>query len=254
MAIRFFIILSLIFVTEAGADIYKYVTEDGVECFTDSPTRKDAVLVLKEHIPPRKFSSKKSSFSKQQTPAYLKKNAAAGRPAVAIASGIRGNLPVNGRITSLVGTRSDPIDGMLRFHNGVDIAVAEGTPVKPVAAGTVIYSGNRSGYGNRIMVEHQDGMATIYAHHSVNIATFGQQVDKDTVIAFSGSTGRSTGPHLHFEAWRDGLNVTSSFLGDAGGVQAQLPSHPNSHRPSPVRTAILPDGSILFTNFPLVHP
>ena len=143
---------------------------------------------------------------------------------------------------------------MLRFHNGVDIAVAEGTPVKPVAAGTVIYSGNRSGYGNMIMVEHQDGMTTIYAHHSVNIAALGQQVGKDTVIAFSGSTGRSTGPHLHFEAWRDGLNVTSSFLGDAGATQAQPSSHPITRGDSPVRTAVLPDGSILFTNFPLVHP
>lgn len=254
MVIRFLIIISLLCVTEARADIYKYVTEDGVECFTDSPTRKDAVLVLKEYAPPRKLSSRKSSISKQRVPAYMKKNVMTGRKAEAVASEISGNLPVQGRITSLVGMRNDPIDGILRFHNGVDISVPEGTPVRPVAAGTIVYSGIRSGYGNIIMVEHPDGMTTIYAHHSVNFATFGQQVEKDTVIALSGSTGRSTGPHLHFEAWREGVNVTSAFLADAGGGQIHSSSHEIPHRQSPVRTAILPDGSILFTNFPLVRP
>ena len=212
MTIRFCIILSLILVNEACADIYKYVTEDGVECFTDSPTRKDAVLVLKEHVPPRKFSSTRSPLAKRQASAYMKKYSPATRKAAAGALDVSGTLPVNGRITSLVGTRSDPIDGLLRFHNGVDIAVPQGTPVRPVAAGTVIYCGNRSGYGNMIMVEHQDGMTTIYAHHSVNTATIGQQVGKDTVIAYSGSTGRSSGPHLFFGVRWHGARINPQFL------------------------------------------
>ncbi len=254
MTIRFFIIVSFLIATDARADIYKYVTEDGVECFTDSPTHKDAVLVLKDYAPSPGHSSKKSLISNQQVPDYKKKNTTAGRKPEPTASGFIGNLPVQGRITSRVGLRNDPIDGILRFHNGVDISVPEGTPVRPIAAGTVVYSGFRSGYGNTIIVEHPDGMMTIYAHHSANLATFGQQVEKDTVIALSGSTGHATGPHLHFEAWKDGENVTPAFLADAGGGQSQSASPEIAHRQSPVRTAILPDGSILFTNYPLTHP
>lgn len=252
--IRFLVIISILSGTEACADIYKYVTEDGVECFTDSPTHKDAVLVLKDDVPPRKRPSKTSPASRQRVPDYMKKNATATAKSDAAPAGFSGSLPVQGRITSLVGMRNDPIDGMLRFHKGIDISVPEGTPVKPVAAGTVVYSGFRTGYGNTIIVEHPDGMTTIYAHHSANLATFGQQVDKDTVIAFSGSTGRSTGPHLHFEAWKDGENITPEFLTEAGGGQSNSASRETSHRQSRVRTAILPDGSILFTNYPLSRP
>ncbi|HET6418600.1 MAG TPA: M23 family metallopeptidase [Geobacteraceae bacterium] len=252
--IQFLVIISFLSGTEACADIYKYVTEDGVECFTDSPTHKDAVLVLKDYASPRKRPSKTSPTSRQQVPAYMKKNAAAAAKAEAAPADFAGNLPVHGRITSVVGLRNDPIDGMLRFHKGIDISVPEGTPVKPVAAGTVVYSGFRSGYGNTIIVEHPDGMTTIYAHHSANLASFGQQVDRDTVIALSGSTGRSTGPHLHFEAWKDGENITPEFLTDAGGGQANSASREISNRQNRVRTAILPDGSILFTNYPLSHP
>ncbi len=247
--IRFLIIISFLSATDAGADIYKYVSEDGVECFTDSPTHKDAVLVLKEHTP-RRHPSKKTLLAKQ-IPAYMKKNANTDDKRNAGTPETSGSLPVQGRITSLVGMRNDPIDGIPRFHNGVDISVPEGTPVRPVAAGTVVYSGVRSGYGNTVIVEHPDGMTTIYAHHSVNFASFGQQVTKDTVIALSGSTGRSTGPHLHLEAWKGGENVTFVFLSGEGSRQIQPSSHEVARGQSPVRTAIRPDGSILFTNFPL---
>ncbi len=250
---RFLIIIAFLSGTEACADIYKYVTEDGVECFTDSPPHKDAVLVLKEHTPARRHLSKKNPLARQ-LPGNTKKNVNADGKREAVTSGTSGSLPLQGRITSLVGMRNDPIDGIPRFHNGIDISVPEGTPVRPVAAGTVVYSGVRSGYGNIVIVEHPDGMTTIYAHHSVNFASLGQQVTKDTVIALSGSTGRSTGPHLHFEAWKDGENVTSAFLAGTEGGQTQPSHHGVAGGQSPVRTAILPDGSILFTNFPLAHP
>ncbi len=253
MIIRFLILISILSATEALADIYKYINEDGVECFTDSPTRRDAVLVLKEYTFPRNRSSKKSLNSRLRQPSFLGKHAAAGTKPSSAATDIGGNLPVQGRITSLVGLRNDPIDGILRYHNGVDISVSEGTPVRPVATGTVVYSGFRSGYGNMVMVEHPDGMTTIYAHHNVNFATYGQQVGKDTVIALSGSTGRSTGPHLHFEAWRDGANITADFVGNAGG-KIRASSHGAAPARSRVRTAVLPDGSILFTDKPLVYP
>lgn len=254
MIIRFCVMVFLLFATEACADIYKYVSEDGIECFTDSPSHKDSVLVMREPASSRKSSTKKSTVSKHQVPGGTKKHVMASREAVTGTCHLTGNLPVNGRITSLVGMRNDPIDGVLRPHNGIDIAIPEGTPVKPVAAGTIAYSGIRSGYGNMIIVEHQDGMRTVYAHNSANLATCGEQVDRDTTIALSGSTGHSTGPHLHFEAWKEGLNVTSDFLAYGSGEQLPSTFHEASQRRSPVRTAILPDGSLLFTNLPYVHP
>lgn len=117
------------------------------------------------------------------------------------------SLPVSGRITSSFGLRIDPIDGKLRHHNGIDIAVAEGTPVKPVLSGKVIYSGWMGGYGNCVIVEHEKGIQTVYAHNSKNLVKTGDTVTSQTVIALSGSTGRTTGPHLHFEVRKDGVAV-----------------------------------------------
>ncbi|MGC8937534.1 MAG: M23 family metallopeptidase [Thermodesulfovibrio sp.] len=114
------------------------------------------------------------------------------------------SLPVSGRITSSFGLRIDPIDGKLRHHNGIDIAVPEGTPVKPVLSGKVVYSGWRGGYGNCVIVDHGNGIQTVYAHNSKNLVKTGDTVTPQSVIALSGSTGRTTGPHLHFEVRKDG--------------------------------------------------
>jgi murein DD-endopeptidase MepM/ murein hydrolase activator NlpD len=158
------------------------------------------------------------------------------------------SLPVNGRITSAVGLRHDPIDGLLRFHNGVDIAVPEGTPVRPIAPGAVYFSGINTSYGNMVIIKHDDGMITIYAHNSLNLIRAGERVGKGTTIALSGSTGRSTGPHLHFEAWKNGENLTEAFLSrlpsDGSGFAAARP------RRDIIRTSLQADGSILFTNLP----
>jgi murein DD-endopeptidase MepM/ murein hydrolase activator NlpD len=250
MIIRFYIIFFICFGTEACADIYKYVSEDGVECFTDSPVHKEAILIIREPTPARKITSYKTVISKKQAPGNLKNPGMANRAVEADTSCPNGNLPVQGRITSLVGIRNDPIDGVPRSHKGVDIAIPVGTPIKPVASGTIVYSGNGPGYGNMIIVQHQDGMRTVYAHNSINMATSGEQIDRNTVIALSGSTGRSTGPHLHFEAWKEGFNLTSSFSGYGNGEQLHTTFREISHKKSPVRTAILPDGSLLFTNLP----
>jgi len=114
------------------------------------------------------------------------------------------SLPVKGVITSQFGLRLDPIDGKRRHHNGIDIAVPEGTPVRPVLSGKVIYSGYSKGYGNFVIVEHEDGIQTLYAHNSKNLVKVGDIVTPETFIALSGSTGRTTGPHLHFEIRKDG--------------------------------------------------
>jgi murein DD-endopeptidase MepM/ murein hydrolase activator NlpD len=254
MIIRLCVVFSLLFVTAAGAYIYRYVDDNGVECFTDSPVNKKAVRIMKDTPLHRKSTPVERTKSGKHDHGKKKTYVTASDNGVSDKSGLAVNLPVQGRITSLVGLRHDPFDGTLRFHNGIDIAIPEGTPVKPIESGLVIFSGCRSGYGNMIIVEHPDGMRTIYAHNSANLARAGEQVDKDTVIAFSGSTGRSTGPHLHFEAWKDDINVTSDFLAYSGEEQTRPVFHRTARKHSPVRTAVLPDGSILFTNLPYVHP
>lgn len=149
--------------------------------------------------------------------------------------------------------RIDPIDGKWRHHNGIDIAIPEGTPVTPAAAGVVIYSGHRSGYGNTLVVEHENGMITLYGHNSRLTASAGQAVGTDTVIALSGNTGRSTGPHLHFEAWQAGVNVTPAFM---PGSTMPLPTVKlaSSKQKSTFRKEVMSDGTILFTNLPPTAP
>jgi murein DD-endopeptidase MepM/ murein hydrolase activator NlpD len=155
------------------------------------------------------------------------------------------DLPVKGRISSTVGLRPDPINGDIRMHNGIDIAIPEGTPVRPVASGRVAYSGLQPGYGNMVIVQHEDGMISIYAHHSRNLVKTGDRVTKETKIAYSGSTGHSTGPHLHFEAWQRGMNVTSAFLPTFAGRRIEASSHASLEKTN-LRKVILTDGTILF--------
>ena len=110
-------------------------------------------------------------------------------------------------ITSGFGMRKDPFNGQPSFHRGVDLALKTGTDVYPVDEGIVKFSGWQAGYGRVVIVGHEDGTETLYAHNSTNIVTPGQRVTPDEVIAKSGSSGRSTGPHLHFEVRRDGRAI-----------------------------------------------
>lgn len=110
-------------------------------------------------------------------------------------------LPVeNGVITSGVGLRVDPFgSGKLIFHRGIDIAVPVGTPVRATRKGRIVFAGARSGYGSTVIVEHANGDRTLYGHNSIVRVQPGDLVESGTVVAFSGNTGRSTGPHVHFE-------------------------------------------------------
>ena len=103
-------------------------------------------------------------------------------------------------VTSEFGYRRDPFTGERRGHSGMDLAVPTGTSVRAALPGTVIVSAyNRGGYGYYVMIDHGGGLATLYGHCSQLLARVGQTVEAGDVIALSGSTGRSTGPHLHFE-------------------------------------------------------
>jgi murein DD-endopeptidase MepM/ murein hydrolase activator NlpD len=101
--------------------------------------------------------------------------------------------PVSGTINSGYGPRGSS------FHDGIDIAAPEGTPIQAIERGEVIYSDQLRGYGNMVILRHQGGIVSVYAHNQVNLVREGQLVDKGDVIAKVGSTGRVTGPHLHFE-------------------------------------------------------
>ncbi|GFO59648.1 peptidase M23 [Geomonas silvestris] len=109
--------------------------------------------------------------------------------------------PVEGGVvTSGIGWRPDPFGtGRMVYHNGYDIAVPLGTKVYAVEAGTVYYAGTYRGYGEMVAVDHGNGYVTIYGHNSKVLVKVGDKVDSDTVLALSGSTGRSTGPHVHYE-------------------------------------------------------
>ena len=116
-------------------------------------------------------------------------------------------MPVQGYISSYFGGRPDPFSGHAARHTGIDIATPLGTPVHAVAEGMVTFAGIRSGYGDVIEIDHGNGYMTRYAHNSKLIAHPGQRVRVGDVIADAGSTGRSTGSHVHFEVWYKGRVV-----------------------------------------------
>lgn len=112
-----------------------------------------------------------------------------------------------GWMSSAYGTRVDPFTGKLAWHAGVDFAGKQGSGIIAVAAGVVTWSGDRHGYGKMVEVDHGNGYKTRYAHCFELKASMGDIVKKGQVIALMGSTGRSTGPHVHFEVYKNGRTV-----------------------------------------------
>lgn len=117
------------------------------------------------------------------------------------------HLPVQGHVSSMFGTRRDPITGGHRFHKGVDIAAPKGSPIGAFSSGKVIFAGRQGGYGNTVVIEHADGRQTRYAHAERLMVQSGDYVRTGQTIATVGSTGRSTGPHLHFEVSQNGRQI-----------------------------------------------
>lgn len=116
-------------------------------------------------------------------------------------------VPGHSRISSPYGYRIHPIFKVKKLHTGIDIPAPTGTSITAAAAGTVIYSDWLGGYGKVIMIDHGGGIATLYAHNSSLVASEGQTVKRGDTISKAGSTGNSTGPHLHFEVRKDGAYV-----------------------------------------------
>ncbi len=115
--------------------------------------------------------------------------------------------PVGGPITSGWGMRVNPVSGVYKRHEGVDFGAASGTPIAAAATGTVISAGNAGdGYGNKVVIDHGGGVATLYAHQSSIAVSTGQKVGAGEIIGYVGSTGNSTGAHLHFEVRVNGTS------------------------------------------------
>lgn len=141
---------------------------------------------------------------------------------------LRGTWPVTGPLSSPFGPRS-LLPGKT-FHNGIDIAVPLGTPVRATGDGVVRFVGNTDGYGLRVEIDHGNGLVTLYAHLSETNVVPGQRVRRGEVIAKSGNTGSSTGPHLHYEVRQNGKAIdpwpllqSSSGLTVGTSAVARLP-------------------------------
>ncbi|SFL51929.1 M23 family metallopeptidase [Pelosinus propionicus] len=115
--------------------------------------------------------------------------------------------PTSGEVTSGFGWRNSPMGGGSELHPGMDIANSMGAPVVAAADGVVVQSGAAGGYGNMVQIDHGNGISTIYGHNSRIIVSVGQSVRKGQVVSYVGSTGKSTGPHLHYEVRVNGNAV-----------------------------------------------
>lgn len=156
-------------------------------------------------------SAQVSAMLKERQAARAAAAAAAAAAATAQSSGGQGasdnwvqgtgqlGWPVSGEITSPYGYRVHPIWGTTIYHSGIDIGVDEGTPVHAADGGVVVWSGWMGGYGYAVVIDHGNGLSTLYGHNSELAVDEGQSVAKGQVISYAGSTGNSTGPHVHFE-------------------------------------------------------
>lgn len=123
----------------------------------------------------------------------------------------------SGYISSYFGNRTDPFTGRSARHKGVDFAGRDGAEVVAVAAGVVTWSADRYGFGKLVEINHGSGFVTRYAHNKENLVSVGDRIEKGQIIALMGSTGRATGPNLHFEVLRDGQVVNPlTYVKDSG--------------------------------------
>lgn len=228
----------------ARAAVYGYFEPDGSIHFTDRPIegrKADKVIRSLNTASALQRSSRISvnALRERQSGSTQDQDGEIILPPLA------GRLPIKGRITSPPGKRLDPFTGKESWHNGVDIAAPIGTPIKTIAPGTVAFSESRGGFGNLIVIDHGNGV-TLYAHLDRSTVLDGDTIGPDQIIGFTGNSGRSTGPHLHFEAWEKGQNITQRFI-NATPLADRTASIAKPSQ-EPVRMERQDDGSILLTN------
>ncbi len=144
--------------------------------------------------------AEKDSFFMQDILARLTKNSLLLRSVPSF-------KPVDGWLSSGFGYRTSPFTGVRKFHRGIDVAARAGTPIYAPANGVVVYSGTKQGYGKYVAIAHGNGLVTKYGHNAANYVKVGHSIKRGEKIATVGSTGNSTGPHLHYEVWQDGKAV-----------------------------------------------
>jgi murein DD-endopeptidase MepM/ murein hydrolase activator NlpD len=176
--------------------------ELGLQNLTTLGEKKQAEALKEMH---QELSQLKGAASRQEASLQLlieyfedKRSLYASTPSV---------WPVRGWVTSPFGNRTSPFSGILKFHEGIDIAAQTGTPVMSPADGVVITAGFNTGYGNMVEISHGYGIKTIFGHNSRLNVKAGQRVKRGDVIAYLGDSGSSTGPHLHYEVRLNGLPV-----------------------------------------------
>jgi murein DD-endopeptidase MepM/ murein hydrolase activator NlpD len=185
---------------------------------------KDGIAALRAEIEPARAQAAQEAANEEAQLAQIRTRKADAekefqRISDAIAAQLRANdgvsgvpdgcefRPVPGAIVSGFGSRTDPLGGGSGFHTGVDMAAAYRTPIRACRGGKVVIASWQGGYGNAVVIDHGGGMATLYAHQSTIALTTGQNIAAGTVIGYVGSTGNSTGPHLHFEVRLGGTPV-----------------------------------------------
>ena len=165
----------------------------------------------------------------------------AGGPRHRTVTALRSQWPVRGPITSDFGPRR----GFARFHSGIDIGAEPGTPCRIAAAGTVVFAGWRNGYGKTIIVDHGDRIHTLYGHLSRLGVSRGQRVEQGAVLGLTGTTGRASGPHLHYEILANGRPVDPGpYLAAAQGVHRA--SARSGHTTTARRVSLHPTASRSF--------
>lgn len=146
-----------------------------------------------------------------------------------------------GAVTSSFGWRRDPLHGHVRFHRGVDIRAAYAQEIQAAAVGRVVFSGVQGGYGTTVLVEHEGGVQTRYAHLSAALVSAGDLIERGQILGRAGNSGRATGTHLHFEVIAHGHHVDPQQweVASPAAVAAEALPHPARSGEAHVRTPVL---------------
>jgi murein DD-endopeptidase MepM/ murein hydrolase activator NlpD len=166
----------------------------------------------------QEITSRERSFRELKTLLEEKRSLLASTPTI---------WPVKGMVTAGYGYRSSPFTGQREMHEGLDVAAPHGTAIVATADGVVSFSGPLSAFGNVVFINHGHGFTTFYAHNSSNRVKEGQLVKRGEVIAYVGSTGRTTGPHVHYEVQVNGVTVNPmKYIIDQSGIKFADESDP----------------------------
>lgn len=192
----------------------KALGEYSMDGFLDGLSAENIVAFANGIVEDIKAAFANKKFSLQGAVEFIGSGAMEFLKSIGVGGASMGDLtsPLSGSITSEFGNRIHPITGEEKFHAGIDIGASEGTPVGAAGAGEVTTAGWYGGYGNAVIIDHGNGLESLYGHLSAIMVSVGDLVSQMQTIGLVGSTGNSTGPHLHFELRQDGSPIDPSAL------------------------------------------